>query len=117
IFNSRRVRADSAAGGLLPGFDFNLYSSSYPKQERWGGYTAFETKICDDQLRLFGDFYYVDSKTHDELAPIATGSFVTPGSPILFIPPNHPFPGGVPPFGGPTPSEVGLPPGAFNPFN
>src|SRR3989449_3685845 len=112
--NSRRPRG---FGGVLPGFDFNLFSSSFPKQERWGGYGAFEHKICDDQLRIYGDFYYVDAKTHDELAPVATGSFETPGSPVLFIPPNHPFPGGVPPFGGPTPSEVGLPPGAFNPFN
>jgi hypothetical protein len=118
IFNSRRVRADSAAGGLLPGFDFNLYSSSYPKQERWGGYTAFETKICDDQLRLFGDFYYVDAKTHDELAPIATGSFVTPGSPILFVPPHAAFADpNNPPFGGFTPTQVGMPADAFNPFN
>src|SRR5438093_1637447 len=46
---------------VLPGFNFNLYSSSYPEQERWGGYAAFEHKICDDQLRLFGDFYYVDA--------------------------------------------------------
>src|SRR5437773_12260984 len=28
-----------------------LYAGSYPKQERWGGYTAFEHKICDDQDR------------------------------------------------------------------
>src|SRR5207247_5221115 len=84
-------------------------------------YAAFEHKICDDQLRLFGDFYYVDAKSHDELAPDATGSFQTPGSPTRFIPPNHPFPivNGVevPPFGGPTPAEVGEPLGAFNPFN
>src|SRR5439155_7450660 len=108
-------------GGLLPGFNFNLYSSSWPRQERWGGYTAFEHKICDDQLRLFGDFYYVEAKTHDELAPDATGNFVTPGSPTRFIPPNHPFPivNGVevPPFGGFTPAQVGEPLGAFNPFN
>jgi TonB-dependent receptor-like protein len=65
-----------AAFSILPGFNFNLYSSSYPKQERWGGYAAFEHKICDDQLRLFGDFYYVEAKTHDELAPEATGNFL-----------------------------------------
>ncbi|PYL05967.1 MAG: hypothetical protein DME33_14940, partial [Verrucomicrobia bacterium] len=84
---------------------------------RWGGYAAFETKICDDQFRIFGDFYYVDAKTHDELAPTATGDFETPGRVTIFVPPNHPFPGGVPPFGGPTPEEVAMPPGAFNPFN
>ncbi|HEY4258086.1 MAG TPA: TonB-dependent receptor plug domain-containing protein [Candidatus Udaeobacter sp.] len=116
VYNSSRVR-----GSILPGFNFNLYSSSYPSQERWGGYAAFEHKICDDQLRLFGDFYYVDAKSHDELAPDATGSFITPGSPTRYIPPNHPFPivNGVevPPFGGVTPIQVGAPMGAFNPFN
>src|ERR1051326_338926 len=100
-----------------PGFNFNLYAGSYPKQERWGGYAAFEHKICDDQLRIFGDFYYVDAKTHDELAPTATGAFETPGKEPLFVPPNHPFPSGVPPFGGPPPAEVGMSPTAFNPFN
>ena len=114
LYASRPVRA---VFSILPGFNFNLYSGSYPKQERWGGYVAFEHKICDDQLRLFGDFYYVDSKTHDEHAPTATNAFETPGRLVLFVPPNHPFPGGVPPFGGPTPAEVGMTPTAFNPFN
>jgi iron complex outermembrane receptor protein len=113
----QRVRGIPRFGSLLPGFNFNLYAGSYPKQERWGGYAAFEHKICDDQLRIFGDFYYVDAKTHDELAPTATGPFETPGKQPLFVPPNHPFPGGVPPFGGPTPAEVGMSPDAFNPFN
>src|SRR5438094_4234649 len=113
IYFNRRPRA---AFSILPGFNFNLYSSSYPKQERWGGYAAFEHKICDDQLRLFGDFYYVDAKTHDELAPIATSNFETPGFPTLYIPPREAFTVG-PPFGGPTYAEVGAPVGAFNPFN
>src|SRR5437870_11858372 len=111
IYFNRRVR-----GSILPGFNFNLYSSSYPKQERWGGYAAFETKICDDQLRIFGDFFYVDAKTHDELAPIATGNFETPGQISLYVPPRVAF-SGAPPFGGPTYAEVGAPVGAFNAFN
>ncbi len=107
---------------ILPGFNFNLYASSYPEQERWGGYAAFEHKICDDELRIFGDFYYVDAKTHDELAPTATGNFEQPaGRLAIYVPPNHPFPVvgdvEVPPFGGPTPEEVAMAPGAFNPFN
>jgi iron complex outermembrane recepter protein len=114
IYYKSRPRAPFS---ILPGFNFNLYSSSYPKQERWGGYAAFEHKICDDQLRIFGDFYYVDAKTHDTLAPNATGNFETPGQFSIFIPPNHPFPGGVPPYGGPTAAEVGMAPTAFNPFN
>ena len=112
IFNSSRVRSS-----ILPGFNFNAFSSSWPTQERWGGYTAFEHKICDDQLRLYGDFYYVDAKTHDELAPLATGSFETPGSPTIFIPPNHPLPGGVAPPFTPTTAQVGMAANAFNPFN
>src|SRR5207244_641826 len=111
IYFNRRPR-----GSILPGFDFNLYSSSYPEQERWGGYAAFEHKICDDQLRLFGDFYYADAKTHDELAPIATSNFELPGFPTLYVPPREAFTG-EPPFGGPTYAEVGAPVGAFNPWN
>src|SRR5213595_490291 len=111
IYFKKRVRA---FGGLLPGFDFNLFSSSFPKQERWGGYAAFEHKICDDQMRIYSDFYYVDAKTHDELAPVATGSFQTPGSPTLFIPPNHPFAVNasgvaITPPNTPTGAQVGLP--------
>src|SRR6266699_5449310 len=113
IYYFKRPRA---AFSILPGFNFHLYSSSYPKQERWGGYAAFETKICDDQLRIFGDFFYVDAKTHDELAPIATGNFETPGQISLYVPPRVAF-SGAPPFGGPTYAEVGAPAGAFNPFN
>jgi iron complex outermembrane recepter protein len=113
-----RVRG---TGNVFDGFNFNAFSSSFPKQERWGGYGAFEHKICDDLLRIYGDFYYVDAKTHDELAPVATGSFQTPGSPTLFIPPNHALPvvNGVQvsPPNTPTADEVGMPTGAFNPFN
>src|SRR6266700_6674181 len=116
IYNKHRVRGPVNAGYILPGFNFNAFSSSYPEQERWGGYAAFEHKICDDQLRLFGDFYYVDAKTHDELAPIATSNFELPGFPTLYVPPREAFTG-EPPFGGPTYAEVGAPVGAFNPFN
>src|SRR5438876_4573164 len=119
IFNSARIRAPFS---ILPGFNFNAFQTSFPEQERWGGYAAFETKICDDLFRVYGDFYYVDAKTHDELAPVATGSFQTPGSPTLFIPPNHPFAVdangvAITPPNTPTAAEVGLPFGAFNPFN
>jgi len=114
-----RVRG---AGGLLPGFNFNSTSSSFPTQERWGGYAAFNDKICDDQFQIYGDFFYVDAKTHDELAPNATGDFETPGQFTVFIPPGpNPLPvvNGitVTPPNTPTAAEVGMPAGAFNPFN
>jgi iron complex outermembrane receptor protein len=119
IYSAGRARAPFS---ILPGFNFNAYSSSYPEQERWGGYAAFEHKICDDQLRLFGDFYYVDNKTHDELAPEATGNFFDPLAVSYFIPPNHPFELDAngqpitPPFT-PTAANVGMSANAFNPFN
>src|SRR5207247_6702862 len=39
IFHHSRPRS---AFSILPGFNFNLYSGSYPKQERWGGYASVE---------------------------------------------------------------------------
>jgi iron complex outermembrane recepter protein len=119
-----RIRAPFA---LLPGFNFNEFSSSYPKQERWGGYAAFNDKICGDEVQIFGDFYYDDVKQHDELAPIATGSFVTQGSPTIAIPPHSDLNGVAPPNtpryanqpASTAPGEVatGVDPNAFNPFN
>ena len=124
IAGSGRVRAPFS---LLPGFNFNLFSSSYPEQERWGGYAAFNDKICGDEVQIFGDFYYDDVKQHDELAPIATGSFNTPSQPTLAVPPHSNLNGVAPPN---TPRFAGQPEGtgvgevqtntpvdAFNPFN
>ena len=108
IYSTRRVRSNF---GLLPAFNFNAFAGSFPDQERWGGYAAFEHKICDDQFRVFGDFYYARVKTHDELAPPATGDFETPGVGVIAIPPNHPLPGGVAPPNTPTIAETGMPPG------
>src|SRR5260370_29445092 len=44
--------------GLLPGFNFNAFASSFPEQERWGGYVSFNDKIRGDQLQLYRDFFY-----------------------------------------------------------
>jgi iron complex outermembrane recepter protein len=117
LYNFRFVRGNRVFGDLLPGFNFNAFAGSFPTQERWGGYTAFEDKICDDQFRIFGDFYYARVKTHDELAPPATGPFENPGQGTLYIPPHSPLPGGVAPPNTPTIAETGMPPDAYNPFN
>jgi iron complex outermembrane recepter protein len=130
--DSHRIRGP--APSLLPGFNFNTFSSSFPEQERWGGYAAFSDKICGDQVQIFGDFYYDDVKQHDELAPIATGSFVTKGQPTLAIPPHSNLNGVAPPntpvfagepvvidpvTGNPEAGSVQTPTPftAFNPFN
>jgi iron complex outermembrane recepter protein len=131
----KALSANAANFDYSPGrihfFNFNQYSSSFPEQERWGGYASFTHKVCDDQVQVYGDFMYDDSKTHDELAPIATGSFFTPGNPVIAIPPhmdlngvelfdNTPrYPGeplsGVNGSVGETPTSVD--PHAYNPFN
>ena len=112
--------------GVLPGFNFNIFSSSFPEQERWGGYAAFSDKICGDELVIFGDFYYDDVKQHDELAPIATGSFNTEGQPTLAVPPHSNLLGVAPPntprfagqaAGGTGEVQTPVPVDAFNPFN
>src|SRR3954467_930811 len=98
-------------------FNFNQFSSSYPEQERYGGYASFSDKICEDQLQVYGDFYYTKVKTHNELAAGATNSFQTPGSVTLAIPPMTPIgPGNEPP-NTPTYAATGVPANAFNPFN
>jgi iron complex outermembrane receptor protein len=114
LFDTHRLRS---FGGLLPGFNFNAFSGSFPEQERWGGYVAFNDKICDDQLQLYGDFFYNDVRTRDELAPNATGSFETPGSFTIFVPPHSPIAAGAEPPDTPSAADVGANPGAFNPFN
>ncbi|MFL6514160.1 MAG: TonB-dependent receptor domain-containing protein [Chthoniobacterales bacterium] len=113
-------------------FNFNQFSGSYPEQERYGGYASFNHKVCEDQVQVYGDFYYTKVKTHNELAPGASGSFFTPGQVTISIPPHMPLNGVAPPG---TPRFVGEPgsgPGgalaagetptsvpidAFNPFN
>jgi iron complex outermembrane receptor protein len=104
-------------------FNFNQFSSSYPQIENWGGLVAFDHKWFGDQLVIYGDMYYQQASSHDELAPSATGSFQTAGQVTLAIPPNSVFlgpdglPSGVTPPSTPTFAETGLPIDAFNPFN
>ncbi|MEP7071229.1 MAG: TonB-dependent receptor [Verrucomicrobiota bacterium] len=98
-------------------FNFGDVQGAFPSVERYGGYTSVEHKVFGDHLVLFADMFYENAKAHNELAPAATGSFLTKGSTPLAIPPNHPLPGGVTPPNTPTFDETGLPVGAFNPFN
>jgi hypothetical protein len=65
---------------------------------------------------LFGDFSYENSSSHNELAPVATNDFDTPGATVIAIPPHSPLNGVAPP-DTPTFAETGVPADAFNPFN
>ena len=101
-------------------FDFNKFSASFPEIENYGGFVNFSHKLFGDQMVLFGDLFYENTTSHDELAPSATGSFQTAGQVTLAIPPREPGPLLVDADGntiGPTREEVGLPADAFNPFN
>ena len=98
-------------------FNFNQFSGSFPTSERYGGYTAFSHKVCDDQLVIYADMFYQQVKTHNELAPGATGSFQTPGQVTIAIPPHMPIASGAEPLNTPTHADTGVPDNAFNPFN
>jgi len=97
-------------------FNFNQFSSSYPQIENYGGFVTFDHKWFGDQLVIYGDLYYQNASSHDELAPSATGSFQTPGQITLAIPPGTNLNGVAPP-GTPTFEETQTPATAFNPFN
>jgi outer membrane receptor protein involved in Fe transport len=103
-------------GSILPGFDFNLFSSSFPRIESYGGFANFSHKIFGDQMVVFGDVFYQNVSSHDELAPSATGNFQTPGATTIAIPPGHNLNGVAPP-DTPTYTDTGVPADAFNPFN
>jgi iron complex outermembrane receptor protein len=126
------ARAYAYSQGRSSHFNFDLFASSYPEQERYGGYASFNDKVCEDQLQVYGDFYYTRVRTHDELAPSATGDFLTKGLMTLAIPPatnlNGAAPPGTPRFAGeagsgpgggfaPGETPTNVPANAFNPFN
>ena len=103
-------------GSVLPGFDYNLFSGALPTLENYGGFANFTHKIFGEQMVLFGDMYYQNSSAHNELAPVATNNFQTPGAAVIAIPPGTNLNGVAPP-NTPTFEETGLPADAFNPFN
>src|SRR6266700_2215439 len=115
LYNANaRVRS---ASGQLPGFNFNQFSLSFPESERYGLYLSADHKVFGDQMVVYADGFYQNVKTHNELAPPASGSFQTLGQTTLAIPPNSPIAPGAEPPNTPTHAETGLPADAFNPFN
>jgi outer membrane receptor protein involved in Fe transport len=103
--------------GLLPGFNFNQFSLSFPESERYGVWLSADHKVFGDQMVVYADGFYQNVKTHNELAPPASGSFETKGQTILAIPPHSPIAPGAEPPNTPTHAETGVPADAFNPFN
>src|SRR5256886_1500566 len=111
---AHRIRSST---GILPGFNFNQFSLSFPESERYGAYVSADHKVFGDQMVVYADGFYQNVKTHNELAAPATGSFQTLGQTTLAIPPNSPIAPGAEPPNTPTHAETGVPADAFNPFN
>src|SRR5437588_5376030 len=59
--------------GRLNRFNFNMFASSFPSSERYGGYLAADHKVFGDQMVLYADGYYENVQVHNEAAPPATG--------------------------------------------
>ena len=98
-------------------FNFNKFSLSFPESERYGGYLAADHKVFGDQMVVYADMFYQNVKTHNELAPPATGPFQSKGQTTLAIPPHSAIAPGSEPPNTPTHAETGVPADAFNPFN
>src|SRR5437016_1489299 len=111
---AHRIRSST---GILPGFNFNQFSLSFPESERYGAYVSADHKVFGDQMVVYADGFYQNVKTHNELAAPSTGSFQTLGQTTLAIPPQSPIAPGAEPPNTPTHAETGLPADAFNPFN
>src|SRR5437016_1266733 len=111
---AHRIRSST---GILPGFNFNQFSLSFPESERYGAYVSADHKVFGDQMVVYADGFYQNVKTHNELAAPSTGSFETKGQSTIAIPPHSPIaPGSEPPHT-PTHADTGVPADAFNPFN
>jgi outer membrane receptor protein involved in Fe transport len=117
-FSNGSTPASSYVFSDGPSATFNLNPSvaEVPDTERYGGYLSAEHKIFGDQFVAYGDVFFQRNDAEFDVAPTPTFNFATPGeAPVtpLAIPPNAP---GVI-VGGPSYADVGLPAGAYNPFN
>src|SRR6266853_343869 len=50
--------------GRLNHFNFNMFASSFPSSERYGGYLSAEQKVFGDQMVLYADGYYENVQVH-----------------------------------------------------
>lgn len=105
------------SSGRSSSYNFNESSGSYPEYERKGGFLSFDKKLIGaDSVFVYGDFFYQQTYSVNELAPSATGNFGNPGGISLVIPARTDNPVL-------TPDEIAndntrnAAEGAYNPFN
>ncbi len=96
-------------------FNFNEFAGSFPEITRKGLSIAWDREFFSPNVKLYGDAFYQNTYQVDELAPYATGNFLTPGQTTIVIPAATSNPVLTPDeaaSGGRTAAA-----GAFNPFN
>lgn len=105
------------SSGRSSSYNFNESSGSYPEYERKGGFLSWDKKLTGtESVFVYGDFFYQQTYSVNELAPSATGNFGNPGGISLVIPARTDNPIL-------TPDEIAndntrnAAPGAYNPFN
>jgi outer membrane receptor protein involved in Fe transport len=94
-------------------WNFNQTSGAYPAFSHYGAFVNGERKLFGtDNIKAYFDMNYQHNFSESQLAPLATGTFTTPGSVEYVIPANTPNPL-------PTPDgrARAAAAGAYNPFN
>ena len=94
-------------------WDFNQSSGAYPVFQHYGAFINGERKLFgSDNIKAYMDMSYQHNFSESQLAPLATGTFTTPGSVEYVIPARTPNP--LPTPDGRARAAVA---GAYNPFN
>lgn len=100
-------------GSRASKYNFNQSQWSFPSWTRYGMLLNGERKIFNtDNIKTYFDGSYQVSTTENQLAPVATGDFNTPGQIEVVIPARTASP--LPTTDGRTRAA---PVGAYNPFN
>ncbi len=94
-------------------WNFNQTAGSYPEFERHGGFVNGERKLFGtDNVKAYFEVSQQHAFSESQLAPLATGTFTTPGSVEYVIPAKTATP--LPTPDGRARAAVA---GAYNPFN
>jgi outer membrane receptor protein involved in Fe transport len=101
--------------GTVSRFNFNEFSGSFPEWTRKGLFGAWEREFFSPNTKFYGDAMFQDFYEEDQLAPLATGFFRSPGSTTLVIPARTPNPI-LTPFEQAQGTRTAVA-GAYNPFN
>ncbi len=94
-------------------WNFNQTSGAYPAFEHYGAFVNGERKLFGtDNIKGYMDMSYQHNFSESQLAPLATGTFTTPGSVEYVIPART-----ASPLPMPDGRARAAAAGAFNPFN